>query len=67
MTGAGLDLATVTMLVALGAGLTFLALCIVFGGFFAERRLRELQVEANLAGVPEAWQTVPGAETAAPE
>jgi tight adherence protein B len=41
MKSAGLDLATVTMLIAFGAGLTFLALCIVFGGFFAERRLRD--------------------------
>lgn len=41
MKGAGLDLGTVTMLIASGAGLTFLALCIVFGGFFAERRLRD--------------------------
>ena len=41
MNGAGLDLATVTIVVAIGAGLTFLALCIVFGGFFAERRLRD--------------------------
>lgn len=41
MNGAGLDLGTVTILVAIGAGLTFLALCVVFGGFFAERRLRD--------------------------
>ena len=41
MKSAGLDLATVTMLIACGAGLTFLALCLVFGGFFAERRLRD--------------------------
>jgi tight adherence protein B len=41
MKGAGLDLGTVTILVAIGAGLTFLALCVVFGGFFAERRLRD--------------------------
>ncbi len=41
MTSAGLDLGTVTTLIALGAGLTFLALGIVFGGFFAERRLRD--------------------------
>ena len=41
MKSAGLDLATVTMLIAFGAGLTFLALCFVFGGFFAERRLRD--------------------------
>jgi len=41
MKSAGLDLGTVTMLIAFGAGLTFLALCIVFGGFFAERRLRD--------------------------
>ena len=41
MNGAGLDLGTVTILVAFGAGLTFLALCVVFGGFFAERRLRD--------------------------
>ena len=41
MRSAGLDLGTVTILVAFGAGLTFLALCIVFGGFFAERRLRD--------------------------
>lgn len=41
MSGAGLDLGTVTIFVAFGAGLTFLALCVVFGGFFAERRLRD--------------------------
>ena len=41
MSSAGLDLGTVTTFIALGAGLTFLALCIVFGGFFAERRLRD--------------------------
>ncbi len=41
MSSAGLDLGTVTMLIACGAGLTFLALCVVFGGFFAERRLRD--------------------------
>ena len=41
MNGAGLDLGTVTIVVAIGAGLTFLALCVVFGGFFAERRLRD--------------------------
>ena len=41
MKSAGLDLGTVTILVAIGAGLTFLALCVVFGGFFAERRLRD--------------------------
>ena len=41
MNGAGLDLGTVTIVVAMGAGLTFLALCVVFGGFFAERRLRD--------------------------
>ena len=41
MNGAGLDLGTVTIFVAIGAGLTFLALCVVFGGFFAERRLRD--------------------------
>jgi tight adherence protein B len=37
----GPDLATVTMVISVGSGLTFLALCIVFGGFFAERRLRD--------------------------
>jgi len=36
-----LDLETVTMLIAVGMALTFLALCVVFGGFFAERRLRD--------------------------
>jgi tight adherence protein B len=41
MMDARLDLGTVTILVAIGAGLTFLALCVVFGGFFAERRLRD--------------------------
>ena len=41
MRSSGLDLETVTVLIAAGAGLTFLALCIVFGGFFAERRLRD--------------------------
>ena len=35
-----LDLGYVAF-VAIGAGLTFLALCVVFGGFFAERRLRD--------------------------
>ena len=37
----GLGLGTVTMLIACGAGLTVLALCFVFGGFFVERRLRD--------------------------
>jgi tight adherence protein B len=41
MKTAGVDLATVTMLIAFGAGLIFLSLCVVFGGFFAERRLRD--------------------------
>ncbi|UYN93298.1 MAG: type II secretion system F family protein [Enhydrobacter sp.] len=37
----GYDLETVTLLIAAGVGLTFLALGVVFGGFFAERRLRD--------------------------
>jgi tight adherence protein B len=37
----GLDLETVTMLIAAGMALTFIALCVVFSGFFAERRLRD--------------------------
>lgn len=41
MRSGGLDLGLVTILIALGAGLTFLTLCVVFGGFFVERRLRE--------------------------
>jgi tight adherence protein B len=41
MNGTGLDLGTVTILIAIGAGMTFIALCIVFGGFFSERRLRD--------------------------
>ena len=40
MTG-GPDLGTVTLVISVGSGLTFLALCVVFGGFFAERRLRD--------------------------
>ena len=51
MNAAGLDLGTVTLLVAVSAGLTFLALCVVFGGFFAERRLPASHVEAWLATV----------------
>ncbi|HYR65358.1 MAG TPA: type II secretion system F family protein [Reyranella sp.] len=39
--GHGLDLETVTMLIAAGMALTFIALCVVFSGFFAERRLRD--------------------------
>jgi len=36
-----LDFETVIILIAVGMALTFLALCVVFGGFFAERRLRD--------------------------
>jgi hypothetical protein len=32
----------------------------------AERALHELEVEANLAGVPEAWRAVPRPEPQAP-
>jgi tight adherence protein B len=39
--GKGLDLMSVTMLIASGLTLTFVALSLVFGGFFAERRLRD--------------------------
>lgn len=39
--GPGLDLGTVTILIAVGMALTFAALCVVFGGFLAERRLRD--------------------------
>src|SRR5260370_15877972 len=39
--GQGLDLASVTILIATGLTLTFVALSLVFGGFFAERRLRD--------------------------
>ena len=39
--GQGLDLTSVTMLIASGLTLTFVALSLVFGGFFAERRLRD--------------------------
>jgi len=38
---AGMDLASVSVLIAIGMTLTFAALCVVFGGFFAERRLRD--------------------------
>ena len=41
MSGGGLDLTSVTMLIASGLTLTFVALSLVFGGFFAERRLRD--------------------------
>ncbi len=41
MSGEGLDLTSVTMLIASGLTLTFVALSLVFGGFFAERRLRD--------------------------
>jgi tight adherence protein B len=37
----GLDLQTVSLLIAAGMVLTFIALCVVFSGFFAERRLRD--------------------------
>jgi tight adherence protein B len=37
----GLDLETMTVLIAAGVALTFVALYVVFGGFFAERRLRD--------------------------
>ena len=33
----------------------------------AERRLRELEVEASLAGVPAEWRAAPAHEDAAPE
>src|SRR5258708_15432061 len=39
--GHGLDLETVTMVIAGGMALTFTALCVVFTAFFAERRLRD--------------------------
>ena len=39
--GAGLDLETTSMAIAIGATLTFTALYIVFSGFFDERRLRD--------------------------
>jgi tight adherence protein B len=39
--GHGLDLETVAMLIAAGMALTFIALCVVFSGFLAERRLRD--------------------------
>jgi len=39
--GHGLDLVSVTILIATGITLTFVALSLVFGGFFAERRLRD--------------------------
>jgi tight adherence protein B len=38
---AGLDLGTMTILIAVGTTLMFAALFVVFGGFFAERRLRD--------------------------
>jgi tight adherence protein B len=41
MSGARLDLGFLTTLIAVSAGLTFLTLCVVFGGFFVERRLRD--------------------------
>jgi tight adherence protein B len=37
----GPDLRTVTLVIWAGSGLTFLALCVVFGGFFSERRMRD--------------------------
>jgi tight adherence protein B len=39
--GEGLDLDQVVTLIAVGLALTFIALGLVFGGFFAERRLRD--------------------------
>ena len=39
--GHGLDLVSVTILITCGLTLTFVALALVFGGFFAERRLRD--------------------------
>jgi tight adherence protein B len=39
--GQGLDLTSVTIVIAAGLTLTFVALSLVFGGFFAERRLRD--------------------------
>jgi tight adherence protein B len=39
--GHDLDLVSVTILIACGLTLTFVALALVFGGFFAERRLRD--------------------------
>ena len=39
--GHGLDLASVAILISSGLTLTFVALSLVFGGFFAERRLRD--------------------------
>ena len=41
MSAAGLDLETTTALVTAGTTLTFIALYMVFGGFFAERRLHD--------------------------
>jgi len=40
--GHGLDIGTAALLIAAGVTLTFIALCMVFGGFFAERRVDEL-------------------------
>jgi tight adherence protein B len=39
--GHGLDVGLAAILIAVGVTLTFIALCVVFGGFFAERRLRD--------------------------
>ncbi len=39
--GHALDLGTVTILIAAGVALTFVAFCLAFGGFFAQRRLRD--------------------------
>ena len=39
--GGSSDLSWVTLVISVGSGLTFITLCIVFGGFFAERRLRD--------------------------
>jgi tight adherence protein B len=38
---AGLDLGTISLLIAIGMAITFIALYVVFNGFFAERRLRD--------------------------
>ena len=39
--GGSPDLSWVTLVISVGSGLTFITLCIVFGGFFGERRLRD--------------------------
>jgi tight adherence protein B len=48
----------VALLVAVGAGLTFLALCVVFNGMLAERRLRDRleDLEGRAKGAPRKLQ-----------